>query len=58
MPPEGSITITMPDAFHHRFCDGAKTKSVLDQATHQRFSQCIAMPNLKPLVTNTALAGN
>lgn len=54
--PEGTtITITMPDDFHHHFRDGAKTKSVLAQAT-ERFSRCIAMPNLNPPVTTTALA--
>jgi dihydroorotase len=50
-----TLTITMPDDFHHHFRDGAKTKSVLAHAT-ERFSRCIAMPNLQPPVTNTALA--
>lgn len=54
--PEGTkLTITMPDDFHHHFRDGEKTKSVLAQAS-ERFARCIAMPNLKPPVTNTALA--
>lgn len=54
--PEGStLTIIMPDDFHHHFRDGKKTKSVLSHAT-QRFGRCIAMPNLQPPVTNTKLA--
>jgi len=54
--PEGTkLTITMPDDFHHHFRDGDKTKNVLAQAS-ERFARCIAMPNLKPPVTNTALA--
>ncbi len=54
--PEGtSITITMPDDFHHHFRDGAKTKNVLSHAV-ERFGRCIAMPNLKPPVTNVELA--
>ena len=52
-----TLTITMPDDFHHHFRDGAKTKSVLAHTT-ERFSRCIAMPNLQPPVTNTALATN
>jgi dihydroorotase len=54
--PEGtSITITLPDDFHHHFRDGKKTKDVLKHVT-KRFGRAIAMPNLKPPVTNTALA--
>jgi dihydroorotase len=54
--PEGTaLTITMPDDFHHHFRDGAKTKNVLSHAT-ERFGRCIAMPNLKPPVTTTAIA--
>lgn len=54
--PEGTtLTISFPDDFHHHFRDGDKTRSVLSQAT-ERFRRCIAMPNLKPPVTTTALA--
>lgn len=52
-----SITITKPDDFHHHFRDGSKVKSVLRHVT-PRFARCIAMPNLKPPVTNTELATN
>lgn len=54
--PDGTqLTIIKPDDFHHHFRDGAKTKSVLSHAT-KRFKRAIAMPNLKPPVTNTELA--
>lgn len=57
--PDGyTLEITFPDDFHHHFRDGAdKTKNVLAHAT-ERFRRCIAMPNLKPPVTNTELATN
>lgn len=50
-----TLTIIKPDDFHHHFRDGTKTKSVLEHAT-KRFARGIAMPNLKPPVTTTALA--
>jgi dihydroorotase len=54
--PEGTtITITLPDDFHHHFRDGSKTKSILAHVT-KRFGRCIVMPNLKPPVTTTDLA--
>jgi dihydroorotase len=40
---------------HHHFGDGEKTKSIMEHVT-KRFTRCVAMPNLKPPVTNTALA--
>ena len=52
-----SITIIKPDDFHHHFRDGAKVPAILSHVT-PRFSRCIAMPNLKPPVTNTELATN
>ncbi len=50
-----TLTIIKPDDFHHHFRDGSKVKSVLEHVT-QRFVRAIAMPNLKPPVTNTQLA--
>ena len=54
--PEGTrITLTLPDDFHHHFRDGPATASVLKHVARQ-FGRAIAMPNLKPPVTTTALA--
>ena len=50
--PEGTtLTIPIPDDFHHHFRDGSRIGSVLEHAVH-RFGRCIAMPNLQPPVTS------
>jgi dihydroorotase len=54
--PEGTtISITLPDDFHHHFRDGPKTASVLKHAV-QRFGRAIVMPNLQPPVTTAEKA--
>ena len=50
------LTITRPDDWHIHFRDGAAMQSVLPD-TARVFGRAIAMPNLKPPVTTTALAG-
>ncbi|MFN7087657.1 MAG: dihydroorotase [Burkholderiales bacterium] len=51
-----TLTITRPDDWHIHFRDGAAMQSVLPD-TARVFGRAIAMPNLKPPVTTTALAG-
>lgn len=51
-----TLTITRPDDWHIHFRDGAAMASVLPD-TARVFGRAIAMPNLKPPVTTTALAG-
>ena len=50
------ITITRPDDWHLHLRDGAALKAVLPDTT-ARFARAIVMPNLRPPVTNVALAG-
>ncbi len=50
-----TLTITRPDDWHIHFRDGAAMQSVLPD-TARVFGRAIAMPNLKPPVTTTALA--
>jgi dihydroorotase len=52
-PP--SLTITKPDDWHLHLRDGEIMASVLPHTARQ-FARAIVMPNLKPPVTNTALA--
>jgi dihydroorotase len=51
-----TLTLTRPDDWHIHFRDGAAMQSVLPD-TARVFGRAIAMPNLKPPVTTTALAG-
>ena len=51
-----TLTITRPDDWHIHFRDGAAMQSVLPD-TARVFGRAIAMPNLKPPVTTTPLAG-
>lgn len=50
-----TLTIPIPDDFHHHFRDGSRTKTVLEHAV-RRFGRCIAMPNLQPPVTTSQKA--
>ncbi|MBC3808097.1 dihydroorotase [Undibacterium seohonense] len=50
------ITITRPDDWHLHLRDGDALKTVLPHTAAQ-FARAIVMPNLKPPVTTTALAG-
>mmetsp|Transcript_53168 Transcript_53168/g.129098 ORF Transcript_53168/g.129098 Transcript_53168/m.129098 type:complete len:392 (+) Transcript_53168:241-1416(+) len=52
---EDSITIRMPDDFHHHCRDGPAIAPVLKHA-YDRFQRCLMMPNLKPPVTTVDLA--
>ena len=51
-----TITITRPDDWHLHLRDGAALKAVLPDTARQ-FARAIVMPNLRPPVTTTALAG-
>ncbi|WP_297575816.1 dihydroorotase [uncultured Deefgea sp.] len=51
-----TITIARPDDWHLHLRDGAGLASVLPH-TVREFGRAIVMPNLKPPVTNVALAG-
>ena len=51
-----SITIARPDDWHLHLRDGAGLASVLPH-TAREFGRAIVMPNLKPPVTTTELAG-
>lgn len=51
-----TLTLTRPDDWHIHFRDGAAMQSVLPD-TARVFGRAIAMPNLRPPVTTTALAG-
>lgn len=53
--PTKTLTITRPDDWHLHLRDGAALKAVLPD-TAKRFGRAIVMPNLRPPVTNTALA--
>jgi dihydroorotase len=50
------LTLTRPDDWHLHLRDGAALVSVLPDTARQ-FARAIVMPNLKPPVTTTALAG-
>nr|WP_315469636.1 dihydroorotase [uncultured Undibacterium sp.] len=50
------LTITRPDDWHLHLRDGDALKTVLPHTAAQ-FERAIVMPNLKPPVTTTALAG-
>ncbi len=50
------FTITRPDDWHLHLRDGDALKTVLPHTAAQ-FARAIVMPNLKPPVTTTALAG-
>jgi dihydroorotase len=51
-----TLTITRPDDWHLHLRDGAALAAVLPDTARQ-FARAIVMPNLKPPVTTTALAG-
>ena len=51
-----NITITRPDDWHVHLRDGAALKAVLPD-TAKQFARAIVMPNLRPPITTTALAG-
>ena len=50
------ITLTRPDDWHLHLRDGAALKAVLPDTARQ-FARAIVMPNLRPPVTTTILAG-
>lgn len=50
-----TLTIRLPDDFHHHARDGNKTATIL-QHVCERFGRCLMMPNLKPPVTTTEMA--
>ena len=50
------ITLRRPDDWHLHLRDGAALAAVLPHTARQ-FSRAIVMPNLKPPVTTTRLAG-
>ena len=50
------ITLTRPDDWHLHLRDGAVLKAVLPDTARQ-FARAIVMPNLRPPVTTTILAG-
>lgn len=52
-----SITITRPDDWHLHLRDGAALQAVLPHTARQ-FARAIIMPNLKPPITNVALAAS
>ena len=52
---ETSITIRLPDDYHHHVRDGKATSDILQHAT-KRFGRCLCMPNLKPPVTTVEMA--
>jgi dihydroorotase len=51
-----TLTIQRPDDWHLHLRDGDALKAVA-RFTAERFGRAIVMPNLKPAVTSTALAG-
>jgi len=51
-----NITITRPDDWHVHLRDGVALKAVLPD-TAKQFARAIVMPNLRPPITTTALAG-
>jgi dihydroorotase len=54
--PARKITIPRPDDWHLHLRDGEHLRAVLPD-TARRFARAIVMPNLKPPVTTTRLAG-
>ncbi len=55
-PAGTTLTITRPDDWHLHLRDGEQLKAVLPHTAAQ-FRRAIVMPNLKPPITTTALAG-
>ena len=51
-----TLTLTRPDDWHLHLRDGVALAAVLPDTARQ-FARAIVMPNLKPPVTTTALAG-
>jgi dihydroorotase len=51
-----TLTIQRPDDWHLHLRDGEALKAVA-RFTAERFGRAIVMPNLKPAITSTALAG-
>jgi len=51
-----TLTIPRPDDWHVHLRDGDALKAVA-RFTAERFGRAIVMPNLKPAITSTALAG-
>jgi dihydroorotase len=51
-----TLTLTRPDDWHLHLRDGVALSAVLPDTARQ-FARAIVMPNLKPPVTTTALAG-
>jgi dihydroorotase len=51
-----TLTLTRPDDWHLHLRDGAALKAVLPDTARQ-FARAIVMPNLRPPVTTTDLAG-
>jgi dihydroorotase len=51
-----TLTLTRPDDWHLHLRDGEALKAVLADSARQ-FARAMIMPNLRPPVTNTALAG-
>src|SRR6516164_9034012 len=49
------LHLPVPDDWHLHLRDGAALSAVLP-FTAQRFARAIVMPNLKPPITNTAMA--
>ncbi|HYS51773.1 MAG TPA: dihydroorotase, partial [Burkholderiales bacterium] len=50
-----SLTLTRPDDAHLHLRDGAALASVLPH-TARAFARAVVMPNLRPPITDTALA--
>jgi dihydroorotase len=50
------LTLRRPDDWHVHLRDGAALAAVV-KFTAARFGRAIVMPNLKPAITTTALAG-
>jgi dihydroorotase len=53
--PQNLLTLTRPDDWHVHLRDGEVLPHVLAHTAAQ-FARAVVMPNLKPPVTNTALA--
>ena len=50
-----TLTLTQPDDWHVHLRDGAALQAVVGHTAAQ-FARALVMPNLKPPITNTALA--
>ena len=51
-----TLTLRRPDDWHVHLRDGETMRAVVPH-TARRFARAVVMPNLKPPVTTTALAG-